>query len=349
MVRELRDVASVFTALKEFSSNPLQTMIEQKVGSMAAGVIERSFSTPAEKPNQDIFDRILNSQAGAGLGAGLGQRGPELIDKLFGLFGKEKTEDWITGAIGGRGGGSGIPGAPGPGQQPDTKQSEVDLILQLDPTNPEHITAYAASQGGIPLDVARKMLLVHQDAFIKKMEHDGQIDKANEVMLRRNNQLLNYKEEQVNVQEYRSPSGTGSTPYFDEQNLNVEEQNLSVPNDIKSRQLEPDAFTPTDSMNPQLKPEIVEIGQEQEQGQQVENGEQQVGNGEQVQSNDNDYLRQLTEMIKEQNSIISQLKSDLDIIKDRDIEKTRIKNDKTDESIFGGVRRSKGIKIGKEE
>lgn len=370
LVKELKDVVGVFTALKEISSNPLQTMIEQKVGSMAAGVVERSFGAPPQQ-NQDIIDRILNSQFGAGIGAALGQRAPELVDKLTGTFGKEKTQNWMDTALSGRGGGGigggsgggGIPGAPLPeggqggqgqiGGGGNGQQSEADIICQLDPNNPEHITAYAASQGGIPNDVARKMLMVHQDAFIKQMEKNGQIDKANETMMKRNDRLLNERDPlQENIQEYRRPAGVESMSYSDgSQNLDVEEQKVDfVPDDVKKRQLEPEALVTNDSMHPQMKPEdvIFENGSVVDSGQEQQEQEQQ-----QPDINVGAYLKSLTEMVgklydnvNNQNEVILQLQNDLNVVKENDIEKTRKKMEKADQDTFAGVRKTKGIKIG---
>lgn len=362
LVRELKDVVGVFTALKEISSNPLQTMIEQKVGTMAAGVVERSFGPPPQQ-SQDILDRILNSQTGAGLGAAIGQRMPEIIDKLTGTFGKEKTQNWMDTAMSGRGGGEGsgggggigsgggIPGAPGPGQgQVGGQQSEADLILKLDPNNSEHVVAYAQGQGGIPLDVARKMLMVHQDAFIKQMEKNGQIDRANEIMMKRNERLLNEREPfgvQENVQEYRRPT---SSPYFDnnsKQNLDVEEQ--KVGNDLKKRQVEPDALTTIDSTHPQMKPEDItfENGSVTDNEQKQELQEQPQESGMYIQTNENNaILSQLTEMMMNQNAIILELRGELDLLKEKDVEKTRKKMNKADNDIFAGVRKTKSVKIG---
>jgi hypothetical protein len=324
MVKELQGIAGVFNALKEFSANPLQQAIEQKVGQVAAESINRVFSPPSPQ-NQDIIDRILNSQAGAGLGAGIGQRAPELIDKLMGTFGKEKTEQWLDGAISGKGGrgGMGSGAGGGVGQQgggggvSDAKQSDVDLILQLDPNNPEHITAYATSQGGIPHDVARKMLMAHQDAFIRQGKG----------VLNGNN---------INVQEYRRPV---STSYSDEQNLNVEQQKID--DDLKNRQIEPDALIATDvrisATNPQLEPEVIEMGQ---------NGQTSVEDVKGSPST-NDYLASIAEMIANQNIAITQLREELDIIKmqkkNDDIEKVRENNEKLDEQIFSEVRNIKSV------
>ena len=147
VVKQLKDTVSIFTALKELSSNPLQKTIEETVGGMAAGVVQKAFMPHQEPQKKDLVDQILNSQFAYGLGSGMGQRAPELVE----TFGREKVDGWITGAIKGGGGGGigglgGIPGAPPPGIPPgmggQTKQqSEMEMILSLDCNNPEHVAA----------------------------------------------------------------------------------------------------------------------------------------------------------------------------------------------------------------
>jgi hypothetical protein len=340
-IKELKEVAGVFAALKEISSNPLQTIIEQKVGTMAAGVVERSFNIPQTPQNQDWIDRILNSQTGAGFGAALGQRGPELADKLISTFGKEKIEHWGDNITGGRRGkqgtgGIGDIGSIDSGNNEDNKQAEIALIMRLDPNNPEHITAYAASQGNISLDVARKMLMIHQDDFIKQGK--GIVQDSGNI-----------------VQEYRPPVsyGQGQQLQGEEQE---ELQDRHVSDDIKARQLEPDA------LRPQMKPELIEIGQRQEQRQEQE----QIQEGLQINDNEADvnisepdvnisvYLKSMTqtmsdlsEKVTQQNEIISQLQTDLNMVKEKDIERTKKNMERTDEDIFAGVRKVRNIKIGK--
>jgi hypothetical protein len=188
-VNELKNIASVFNALKEFSANPLQKKIEESVGGFAAGVVERAFSPPHQEQKKDLIDQILNSQFASGLGAGLGQRGPELVNSLTGAFGKQKTEQWINGLVtgkrgspggggiennvGGVGGIGNVGGFGEEGGEGGVKQSEVEMILALDPNNPEHISAYAQSQGGISIETARKVLMIHQDDFIGQLKTRG--------------------------------------------------------------------------------------------------------------------------------------------------------------------------------
>lgn len=188
--KQLEGTVSLFNTLKEFSSNPLQKAIETKVGELAAGVVENAFGRPQQKPRgmiAEFFSPILDSQFGASLGANLGQRGPEMVEAMGRTFGKEKAANIIDGILGTNkakqlggqlGGGETtggsierIPGVPSPGvvSQQTKPQTEKELLLTLSPENPEHVAAYADSQGGLPPDVARKMLMIHQDAFIKQM------------------------------------------------------------------------------------------------------------------------------------------------------------------------------------
>lgn len=229
VVKQLKDTVSVFTALKELSSNPLQKTIEETVGGMAAGVVQKAFTPQQHEQKRDIFDQFLNSQFAYGLGSGMGQRAPELVE----TFGREKVDGWITGAIkggGGKGGGvggiggigglGGIPGTLPPSMPPGTppgineqQQSEMELVLGLQPNNPEHVAAYAKSQGDIPVDVARKMLMIHQDAFINQLELKG-VD-TTPYKLKRNQEISNSSMNPSlhandiyggNVQEYRPSS-----------------------------------------------------------------------------------------------------------------------------------------------
>lgn len=221
VVKQLKDTVAVFTALKDLSSNPLQKTIEETVGGMAAGVVQKAFTPQHQEQKRDFVDIVLNSQFAAGLGAGIGQRAPELVE----TFGREKVDGWITGAIkgsGGKGGGmggigglGGIPGTLPPGMPPGTppgigeqQQSEMELVLGLQPNNPEHVAAYAKSQGDIPVEVARKMLMIHQDAFINQLKTKG-VDTSPYETRRsqesQGSQGLTYVSESGNVQEYRGP------------------------------------------------------------------------------------------------------------------------------------------------
>ena len=194
VVKQLKDTVAVFTALKDLSSNPLQKTIEETVGGMAASVVQSAFAPRGPPPKQDIIDKLLNSQFAYGLGSGLGQRAPELVETMGRTFGTDKAGqmmDNIIGKYGGRGGsgegsqsrqlnpvpGSGHSSGPSnPSSAPEQKadkQSEKELLLSLDPNNPEHVSAYAETQGGLPVDVARKMLMIHQDAFIEQLKRDG--------------------------------------------------------------------------------------------------------------------------------------------------------------------------------
>jgi hypothetical protein len=192
VVKQLKDTVAVFTALKDLSSNPLQKTIEETVGGMAASVVQSAFAPRGPPPKQDIVDKLLNSQFAYGLGSGLGQRAPELVETMGRTFGKDKAGQMMDNIIGkygsGQGGGqggtsrhlssgpsSGPSGTQPPPSAPEQKtdQSEKELLLSLDPNNPEHVSAYAETQGGLPVDVARKMLMIHQDAFIEQLKRDG--------------------------------------------------------------------------------------------------------------------------------------------------------------------------------
>ncbi len=197
VVKQLKDTVAVFTALKELSSNPLQKTIEETVGGMAASVVQSAFAPRGPPPKQDIVEKLLNSQFAFGLGSGMGQRAPELVESMGRTFGTDKAGQMMDNIIGkyGSGGGSGgggqsrqlspVPssGPPSSGHSSESssqsapeqtnKQSEKELLLSLDPNNPEHVSAYAETQGGLPVDVARKMLMIHQDAFIEQLKRDG--------------------------------------------------------------------------------------------------------------------------------------------------------------------------------
>lgn len=186
-VKSMENMANFFNVMKKVFSNPLQDAVENKVGGLAASVVERAFSPPTHPQNKDIIDQVLNSQFAAGLGAGLGQRGPEMVDKLTSIYGPDKTEKWIDGiagkgGVGGvsmRGGGSmggGGMGGMGGGSSmggSGEKQSEMEMVLSLDPNNPEHVAAYANSQGGMSVDVARKVLQIAQDDFVRQLKMKG--------------------------------------------------------------------------------------------------------------------------------------------------------------------------------
>ena len=227
VVKQLKDTVSIFTALKELSSNPLQKTIEETVGGMAAGVVQKAFTPQHPEQKKDILDIFLNSQFAYGFGSGMGQRAPELVE----TFGREKVDGWITGAIKGGGGGTGVMGGIGsvigggmPGTQlpppvQEKQQSEVEMILGLDPNNPEHVAAYAKSQGDITVGTARKILMIHQDDFISQLESKGvdatpyklrrgqsqsQSQSQNQDMPSQNQDLTSIPES-GNVQEYRRP------------------------------------------------------------------------------------------------------------------------------------------------
>lgn len=195
LVKQLQNTVGVFNALKEFASSPIQRVIETEVGTMSADVIRQAFRRPQPEGKRDLIDIVLNSQFAYGLGNGLGQRGPEMVETMDRTFGKKKTEQYldnILGVGGGIGGGGGSssgseerrlgPGSgtgtrnytpPGPdavAKERSRRDSERQIILNLDANNPEHVAAYADSQGGMSIDVARRVLLIQQDDFIKQLE-----------------------------------------------------------------------------------------------------------------------------------------------------------------------------------
>ena len=188
LVKQLQTTVGVFNTLKDFASNPMQKAIEDRIGGLAAGIIEQAFTSPrGPPPKRDMVDTLLNSQMAFGLGQGLGSRAPELVESLSKSFGREKAENMIEGMIGKYSGGesrkiepanrerqpSPEPSRQSPGPQKSEDQSNIELLLSLDPNNAEHVAAYAESQGGISIDVARKMLMIHQDDIIKRMKSQG--------------------------------------------------------------------------------------------------------------------------------------------------------------------------------
>jgi hypothetical protein len=384
-VNELKNIASVFNALKEFSANPLQKKIEESVGGFAAGVVERAFSPPHQEQKKDFVDQILNSNFASGLGAGLGQRGPELVDVFTKNFGKEKVDGWITGAIKGGGVGSGVGGtgmmggigsvigggmggvgAPPPGVGSEKQQSEVELILGLDPNSPEHIAAYAHSQGDISVGTARKILMMHQDDFIKQLELRG-VDTTPYKLGRGQNQNQNQNQnisnqnisnqnqdltsmssmpESGNVQEYRrSPSRVNedlmvNTPATEDKKWESETDKT-------------DAYVNNlETQNVELHPEMERM----EPGNEVNKVESNLGNteimtylkniGEQLKLS-NDSIIGLKDIVKKQNSDMSNLRQELDIIKrDRTIPDDILNDRDNKEDNQTTVRSKRTIKKG---
>jgi hypothetical protein len=73
LIKQLQTTVGVFNTLKDFSSNPMQKAIEDRIEDLAAGIIENAFSSPrGPPPKRDIVDTLLNSQMSFGLGQGLG-------------------------------------------------------------------------------------------------------------------------------------------------------------------------------------------------------------------------------------------------------------------------------------
>lgn len=192
LLKQLQSTVTVFNTLKEFASSPLQKAIETEVGTMAVGAIKQSFGQPAPKGNKDFFDMVLNSQFALGLGQSLGSRGPEMVESMGRTFGKDRTDRFIDNMLdqygkspkdsnpnsvpnsipnsSGSSGSSGKRNPTGPGI---SKDENINMLLSLCPDNPEHVAAYADSQGGIRVEMARKMLMMHQDEIIEQMRLQG--------------------------------------------------------------------------------------------------------------------------------------------------------------------------------
>jgi len=101
LVKQLQTTVGVFNTLKDFASNPMQKAIEDRIGGLAAGIIEQAFTSPrGPPPKRDMVDTLLNSQMAFGLGQGLGSRAPELVESLSKSFGREKASNMIEGMIG---------------------------------------------------------------------------------------------------------------------------------------------------------------------------------------------------------------------------------------------------------
>src|SRR3972149_5831155 len=101
LVKQLQTTVGVFNTLKDFASNPMQKAIDDRIGGLAAGIIEQAFTSPrGPPPKRDMVDTILNSQMAFGLGQGMGSRAPELVESLSRSFGREKAENMIEGMIG---------------------------------------------------------------------------------------------------------------------------------------------------------------------------------------------------------------------------------------------------------
>lgn len=182
LLKQLQSTVTVFNTLKEFSSSPLQKAIETEVGTMAVGAIKQSFGRPAPQGSKDLFEMVLNSQLAFGFGQGLGARGPEFVEAMGRTIGKEKTDKFIDGMLDQYGKKTSRTTSPiensktggVPGGVPGSRaNAERDLLMTLDANNSEHVASYAESQGGIRVDVARKMLMIHQDEFIEQMRLEG--------------------------------------------------------------------------------------------------------------------------------------------------------------------------------
>ena len=191
LVKQMQNITGLFSTLKEVSNNPLQSAIEKKVGDMAASMVENVFGVNSKKKSDDFVDNLLNSNFAFGLGQGIGQRSPELVESLGRTFGKDRAGKMIDKAMDGGGGfnssilGSkvGMDGTTGTSSNnPGNPRHDpnIEMLMSLDPNNPEHIAAYAESQGGLGIGIARKMLMIHQDEIISRMKPQGvYMDAAN--------------------------------------------------------------------------------------------------------------------------------------------------------------------------
>ncbi len=195
LLKQLQSTVGVFNALKDFASNPLTRSIETKIGERAAGIVDQAFGAPQHSGGKrDLVDTVLNSQMAFGFGQGLGARAPEFVETLGKTFGKERIDKFAdnmlgqyesrsragggsgSGGVGGGVGGGGVGGVGsgvGAGSGGNNEKSNSELLLSLDPNNPEHVAAYAESQGGIRPQVARKMMMIHQDELIEQMRLQG--------------------------------------------------------------------------------------------------------------------------------------------------------------------------------
>ena len=344
-VKSMENIANFFGAMKKVFANPLQDAVENKVGTLAANVVERAFSPPISEQKKDIIDQILNSQFAAGLGAGLGQRGPEMVNTLTQNFGKEKVDGWVGSVIAGRQGGGGFGGGigsgggvgPEPGMIKKSKDEERELVCSLDPNNPEHVAAYAASQSDIPIDVARKMLMIHQDAFINQMKsresagtYAGTYAGEQQGTQRGSAGIVGDKVGNVgrsisdNVQEYIGKGRRVSDDLI--VNTPIDEDNR-IDNRIDNR-------------NPELEridgPSIADVGQEQQQdvGHKTQGGS---GNQEIVTylKQMSDYISGLKDMVEKQNNELLMLKNDINIIKGSK-DSSEVKEDKDVEIVKKG-------------
>lgn len=169
LTSEIQKVIGLANAVKQLSSSPLHDAIERKVGDLAANVVEGAFS-PGQS-NDDgggggIVHEFLNSNLAYGIGQGIGANSDaaSIITALKGVVGSKRVGDIIDHAIDG-GQEQQLSGQAA--NNGNNKESDLQMLLSLDPNNPEHVASYAESQGGISIDTARKMLMIHQDDIIK--------------------------------------------------------------------------------------------------------------------------------------------------------------------------------------
>jgi len=208
LLKSLQSTVGVFNALKEFASNPLTRSIETKIGERAAAIVDQSFGSPSHGGDKkDLLDMVLNSQMAYGFGQGLGARGPEFVESLGKTFGKERIDKFADNMLdqygrakapgSGGGGDSSGNGVGNGGGEARSDTSKRDLLLTLDPNNPEHVAAYADSQDGISIDLARKMLRAHQDDFIQQMQAQGlDVSGFNKKNVQENEEMVRLKREQ---------------------------------------------------------------------------------------------------------------------------------------------------------
>lgn len=165
----------------------MQVAIEDGVGNVVADVITKAFKggivnqTPAETGIMALAIPALNTQFGLGLGQGLANVAPVLVEKLASLFGAKKAEDMIDGAISGLRGEGRERSADDyddgrkrlvESSTPPSDTSEIgktrDAFLSLKPDDPKHVAAFAETLGGVSHDVAKQMLIMQQNDFYKQ-------------------------------------------------------------------------------------------------------------------------------------------------------------------------------------
>lgn len=229
-LREIKMFGEAWSTLRDALSDPITKKVQEKAGGIVAEVVDNAFQAPVPR-EKNFVDTILNSQFAFGLGKGIGERTPELVETMGRTFGAQKTEQLIdnimgrynpgTGGSGGSGGSGLSSSVSGMGANPNPKtgggnvsreavdkqiqsQKDIEIILSLDYNNPEHVSAYADFMGGLPVDAARTQLMMHQDGLIKQLESKGMVVKRLPKQQDQQQQIIEKVEPQpieTNVQE----------------------------------------------------------------------------------------------------------------------------------------------------